>query len=81
MISDLLKIFLRGIVLALLYLETTKANDTTPKNIFYFVSFYTIMYSGASIVDIDPMVVTTAFITKTVFTVVDERVKKKEESK
>ena len=76
MFRNLLVILLRGLVLSLIYFEITQANDTTLKNLFFFVSFYTIMFSGASLVDIDPTVVTTAFITKTVFTLVDERIKK-----
>jgi hypothetical protein len=79
--KNLLIVLSKGFILSLLYLEITKANDTNLKNIFLFISFYTLMFIGASIVDIDPNVVTTAFITKTIFTLVDERVKRKEESK
>jgi 6-phosphogluconolactonase/glucosamine-6-phosphate isomerase/deaminase len=35
------------------------------------------MTAGAFILSVDPNVVTTAFVTKTIFTLVDERIKKK----
>jgi hypothetical protein len=76
--NHILRLILRGIILGVLYLEITQVNDTTPYNIFLFSVFYTIMFSGAQVAGIDPNVVTTAFITKTVFTLVDERIKKKE---
>jgi len=79
-INIIFKTVLKGILLAILYFEITKSNDTTFKNVFLFTSFYTIMLNGAYLVDIDPNVVTTAFITKTVFTLVDERIKKKKEN-
>jgi hypothetical protein len=69
---------LRGMILGVLYLEITKANDTSLYNIFLFSLFYTVMFACAQASGIDPNVVTTAFITKTVFTLVDERIKKKE---
>jgi hypothetical protein len=60
-----------------LYFEITKANDTSFKTVFLFTVFYTAMTTGAFILSVDPNVVTTAFITKTIFTLIDERVKKK----
>ena len=69
--------FIKGIVLSLLYLQITKANDTTIENITLFTSFYLTMVYGATMTDIDPNVITSAFLTKTVFTLVDERIKKK----
>jgi hypothetical protein len=71
----------KGFLLALLYFELTKSNDTTPKNLFLFVVFYVVMINSASTVGIDPTVVTTAFITKTVFTLIDERIKRSEKQK
>lgn len=71
-------LIIRGALLGLLYLEITHANDTTPRNIFLFALFYSIMSAGAQATGIDPNVVTTAFVTKTIFTLVDERIKKKE---
>ena len=76
--NHLSMLLLRGGILGVLYLEITKANDTTPYNILLFSLFYAIMFFGAQIAGIDPNVVTTAFLTKTVFTLVDERIKKKE---
>lgn len=68
---------IKGIVLSLLYLQITKANDTTLENISLFTSFYLAMVYGATMTDIDPNVITSAFLTKTVFTLVDERIKRK----
>ena len=74
--NDFLLIISRGIFLALVYLELTKANDTTLNNIFVFSLSYTIMFITAGFIGIDPVLVTNAFITKTVFTAIDERVRK-----
>lgn len=71
---------IKGIILSILYFEITKANDTTIENIFKFTVFYVIMINGAYIMEIDPNVVTTAFITKTVFTLVDERIKRQKQN-
>lgn len=72
-ILDLIK----GVILSLLYFEITKANDTTIHNVALFTSFYVSMVYGATITGIDPNVITSAFLTKTVFTLVDERIKRK----
>jgi hypothetical protein len=69
--------FIKGIVLSLLYLQITKANDTNLENVALFSIFYLTMVYGATITDIDPNVITSAFLTKTVFTLVDERIKRK----
>lgn len=65
----------KGIVLSLLYLEITRTNDTTFHNISLFVSFYLAMVYGANLTGIDENVITSAFLTKTVFSLVDERIK------
>ena len=70
---------LKGLVIGILYLEVTKANDTTFQNIAMFVCFYVVMVNGAYLSGIDPNIVTNAFITKAVFTLVDERVKRQKE--
>lgn len=66
----------RGIVISLLYLTATQIEDTTPEKVFLFSLFYVIIFNCASLVGINPEVVTTAFITKTIFTLIDERIKK-----
>jgi hypothetical protein len=71
--------FIKGIILSLLYLEITRSNDTTFQNITLFVSFYLAMVYGANITGIDENVITSAFLTKTVFVLVDERIKKSKE--
>lgn len=78
-VKDIMVNIMNGFILALLYFEVTKANDTTPKNIFLFVSFYIIIFNGALFIGIDPNVVTTAFVTKAIFTLVDERIKRKKQ--
>jgi hypothetical protein len=70
---------LRGLFLGLLYLQLTRANDTNPKNVMLFAAFYVIMVNGAKLSGIDPDTVTNAFLTKTVFTLVDERVRRQED--
>lgn len=78
MIDEIIQIIFRGIVLGVLYFEITGANDTNIENVVLFVSFYTAMIYGASLAGIDTNVITNAFLTKTVFTLVDERVRKHE---
>lgn len=71
---------LRGIILALLYFEVTKANDTTLKNVCLFVAFYLLLIAGANLAGIDSNVITSAFLTKCVFTLVDTQIKRDPES-
>ena len=71
---------IKGIFIAILYFEFTKTNDTNLKNITMFTAFYISMIFGAKITNIDPNVITTAFLSKTVFKLVDERKKKKNET-
>lgn len=71
--------FIKGFVLSLLYLEITRANDTTIQNIGLFTSLYIFMVYGAIITGIDHNVITSAFLTKTVFTLIDERIRKKDD--
>lgn len=81
MIRHLIENILRGILISLLYFEITKANDTTLYNIALFSMFYLFMIYGAIIADINPNVITSAFLTKTVFTLVDERIRKQNDTK
>lgn len=73
-------VIIKGIFLSLVYLILTKANDTNLYNIFIFTLAYVIMFVTAGIIGIEPVLVTNAFITKTVFTAIDERVRKDEKS-
>lgn len=81
MIHDFIENILKGILVSLLYFEITKANDTTLYNVSLFTLFYLSMIYGAIITDINPTVITSAFLTKTVFTLVDERIRKPIENK
>jgi hypothetical protein len=81
MINGIIETLIRGIFIALLYFEITRTNDTTLYNIGLFTMFYSFMIYGAIITDINPTVITSAFLTKTVFTLVDERIRKSEETK
>lgn len=74
-IKDLVSTAIKGIVLGLLFFEITPERDTTVKNITIFTTFYMIVYYAAIVIDIDPSVVTNAFFTKTIFTLVDEVIK------
>ena len=79
MFKGLLQQFLKGILIAVLYFEITKANDTNFGNVILFTAFYLSMIYGAILTGIDPNVITSAFLTKTVFTLVDERIKRPDE--
>ena len=61
--------------------KEVKTNDTTIENIALFVSFYLAMVYGATITGIDANVITSAFLTKTVFSLVDERIKRPNDNK
>lgn len=80
MLEDLFEYTLRGLLLAVLYFEITRANDTTLPNVLLFTSLYIIMIVGANLANIDTNVVTSAFFTKTIFTLVDERIRKRSET-
>lgn len=77
--SKILTDVAKGFFIAVLYLELTKANDTNVQNILFFAFFYVMMVNGAHFVGVDPMTVTNAFITKTVFTLIDERIKRNDD--
>ncbi len=66
---------LKGLLLSILYLQLTLANDTNIYNISQYTFFYIILIFCARLVDIDPNIITHAFITKTIFTLVDERIR------
>lgn len=66
----------KALVLAFIYFEITNANDTTFKNIINFAIFYVAMVYGAHMINIDANVITSAFLTKAVFTLVDEKIKR-----
>jgi hypothetical protein len=76
LINDIIK----GAIMGAIYLEVTQTNDTTLYNILMYTLFFLIMTNSAVIAGIDPNVVVNAFVTKTIFTLVDERVKKKKET-
>ncbi len=71
----------KGLFLALLYLKLTNTNDTNLQNMLVFAFFYVVLLNGAEFAGVDPIIVTNAFITKTVFTLVDERIKKNDDEK
>jgi hypothetical protein len=71
----------KGLLIAILYFEITKTNDTTFENIILFVAFYLSMILGATLAKIDTNVITGAFLTKTVFTLIDERIKRDDNKK
>jgi len=81
MLSKFLGQFIKGILISLLYFEITRSNDTTFSNVILFTAFYLSMIFGAVLTDIDETVITSAFLTKTVFTLVDERIKRPESKK
>lgn len=78
-INTFISYIIKGIVIAFLYFETTKENDTNIKNMSLFTFFYIVMIYGAIITGIEPNVITGAFLTKTIFTLIDNRVKDQSE--
>lgn len=80
-LSTILVDVVKGLFIGLLYLQLTKTNDTNLQNILVFSFFYVVLLNGAIFAGVDPIIVTNAFITKTVFTLVDERIKKNEDEK
>lgn len=67
---------LRGFTLAIVYFESTKQADTTFKNILVFMFFFLIIIYISDFVSIKREVVLGAFMTKTIFTLVDTRINK-----
>ena len=79
-LAELPKFAVRGLVLSFMYFHVTRANDTTLRNVVVFVSFYIILVLAAMLLGINPDVVTTAFITKTVFILAEDRIRKEDDS-
>lgn len=75
--NTLLQNILKGLFLGLLYFEITKANDTTFYNLTLYTFFFVIMVYAAQLTNTNENIVLNAFVTKTVFTILDERVKRK----
>lgn len=76
-IPSLFQIIIRALVLSLVYFQITKANDTTVDNILQFSLLFIILSYGAILGGIDPNIVAGAYMTKAVFTLVDEKIKGK----
>lgn len=77
---NIIKEAFKGLIIAVLYFELTHANDTTAQNVTLFAAFYVIMVVGGYLLNMDLNIITNAFVTKVIFTMVDERIKKKEEA-
>jgi hypothetical protein len=69
---------LKGLFIGTLYLQITGADETTLENIARFAFFFIVMVNGARFIGIDQTVVANAFISKTIFTLVEDRIKKKD---
>jgi len=76
MSKKILEDLIRGAIIGLVYFQVTAANDTTLINISKFALFFIILVRGARVVGIDSNVIANAFLTKTVFTLVDERLRR-----
>lgn len=74
--KQFIMIIMRGVFLGLTYFTVTKAHDTTFENIMKFTLFYCILSLAAYLVEIEMRVVTGAFVTKAIFTLIDERINK-----
>ncbi len=75
-----LKDIFTGIFLAVLYLEVTQANDMTFVNVGKYATFYVVIFYAAKTVGMDTNIVTNAFVTKTIFSLVDDRIRKKSDT-
>lgn len=69
---------IKGIFLSIVYFEITKGNDTNLYNVGLFTLFYVILVSSSTLIGIQPYIVLNAFMTKTVFTLIDQRINKQE---
>lgn len=76
MIKNIFTEVLKGLIIAIIFFEVTLSNDTTVENVILFVAFYLCMILSAMLAKMDTNVITGAFLTKTVFTLVDERIKR-----
>lgn len=76
-----LQTVLRGVFLSLIYLSVTTADDMTISNIIKFTLFYVVFLSVSNNIGIDPTVVTSAFTTKIIFTLLEQRLNKNKEEK
>lgn len=74
--KQVVMILMRGVFLGLTYFTVTKAHDTNFENIMKFTLFYCILSLSAYLVEIEMRVVTGAFVTKAIFTLIDERINK-----
>ena len=70
---SLIKKTMTGIVIAFCFFESTLTNDTTFYNVLLFTAFYIGLSYVAVLVDIPETVVLGAFLTKMVFTTIDQR--------
>lgn len=68
---------IKGLVLALLFFQITQTNDTTVENIVKYIFYYMIIINTGRLTNVDTNIITNAFVTKTIFTLVDERVRRK----
>lgn len=64
-------LIIRGIFLALVYLTLTPEDDTSLYNIFVFAGKYVLFMMSARFVVMDPKIITTAFVTKAIFPLIE----------
>jgi hypothetical protein len=74
-LTDIVNESLKGILIGVLYFETTRVSDTNAKNILAFAGFYILLIFTAHFIHMDTNIITNAFVTKTIFTLVDERLR------
>ena len=72
---SLIKEILIGVFISLIYLQATSEEDTDITHIFSIALTYVLLKYIADYVDINPDLITNAFITKTIFTIIDVRLK------
>lgn len=77
--NSIYKEILKGLFISVIYLGITKVNDTNIQNISLFALFYVILSYSARILDVDNSIILNAFVTKTVFTLIEQRINKKKD--
>lgn len=75
--SVIVKDLIKGVIIGFIYFEITEANDTTFYNMLVFTAYYFVMVNISYLAGIESTIITNAFITKAIFTLVDERIRRR----
>jgi hypothetical protein len=73
--STLFRELIKGLFLACLYVFVTKDDDTTLSNILKYTTYFFILILSFLSVGFNADIIASAFISKTIFIIIDERIK------